>query len=484
MINFGLIDEWAPSAGLVTTWSASATSIARAGEAPIHPVPPSHQQEEYLRAARRNEDAGFRFSRLCLISFDLEGPLDVDAMTRTVNEFVSRHDTFLSYFSLEPSGQIARHVVDADVVDFVPTQYGHFGDSQSIRDHVQAKTPGPFNWDCLTFGTIEREGNFTIYFAVDHLNSDGISQALACVDLIALYGSHVSGNPHGLAPAGSYIDYCRREREGTQELTVDDPQVSQWIELLEQNGGHLPTFPLDLGVGSEGYTRSALRTVRIMDEVSAQRIEDVCRALGAGFNSAVLAVAGITAHEFTGSDSYFGMTPKSTRTTPAEFNAVGWFTNLIPVPVDITSESTFTSVVADTQSSYERGKTLSEVSLHRIVELIPDDSPVQVGPGWVVPMVSYIDIRKLPGAQMFDHINGGVFGNRGSSEEVFLWVNRFPEYTVMTLMYPGTVEADESISRYIDKILQIFSSVADTGDYAPGEAVAPSVDDRTSLVGS
>ncbi|GAA1463658.1 condensation domain-containing protein [Williamsia maris] len=479
MINFGLIDEWAPSAGHVTTWSASTASTAAASEAPIHPVPPSHQQEEYLRSARRNEDTGFRFSRLCLISFDLEGSLDVDAMTRTINEFVGRHDTFLSYFSVEPDGQIARHVVDAEIVDFTPTQFGHFGDSQSIRDHVQAKTPGPFHWDCLTFGTIEREGNFTIYFAVDHLNSDGISQALACVDLIALYGSHISGNPHGLQPAGSYVDYCRREREGTEKLTVDDPQVSQWIELLEQNGGRLPTFPLDLGVGSEGYTRSALRTVRIMDEESAQRIEDVCRGLGAGFNSAVLAVTGMAAREFTGSDSYFGMTPKSTRTSPAEFNAVGWFTNLIPVPVDITADSTFTSVVADTQSSYERGKTLSEVSLHRIVELIPADSTVQVGTGWVVPMVSYIDVRKLPGAQMFDHINGGVFGNRGSSEEVFLWVNRFPEYTVMTLMYPGTTEADESIDRYVEKILQIFSSVATTGDYAPA-----SVDDRNSLVGS
>jgi len=141
MINFGLIDEWAPTAGHVTTWSASAASTARAGEAPIHPVPPSHQQEEYLRAARRNEDAGFRFSRLCLISFDLEGPLDVDAMTRTINEFVGRHDTFLSWFSMEPDGRVARHVVEADVVDFTPTQFGHFGAASPFETTSRPRRP-------------------------------------------------------------------------------------------------------------------------------------------------------------------------------------------------------------------------------------------------------------------------------------------------------------------------------------------------------
>ncbi|MEH3157327.1 MAG: acyltransferase, partial [Gordonia paraffinivorans] len=71
MINFGLIDEWTPQPGRVTTWHATPASVEAAAVAPTSDVPASYQQQSYLRAARRNENAGFRFSRLCLISFDI-----------------------------------------------------------------------------------------------------------------------------------------------------------------------------------------------------------------------------------------------------------------------------------------------------------------------------------------------------------------------------------------------------------------------------
>ena len=438
-----------------------------AAAAPPHPVPPAYQQPAYLRAARRNEASGFRFSRLCLISFDIGGRLDVEAMTRTVNAFLRRHDTFLSWFDIDADGSVTRHVLDADDVDFAPTDHGDLPDSAAILTHVQHTTPGPFDWDCMSVGVIEHENDFTVYFAVDHLNSDGVSQALACVDLIALYGAFVSNTTPAVAPAGSYLDYCTRERTTGAALDLSDERVGRWLSLLSANGGTLPRFPLDLGVAEDGYTRSRVRTVPLLDGPASDRVEAVCRANGAGFTAGVLTAAGILAHEITGTSRYLGFTPKNTRTTPEEFNSVGWFTNLIPVTTDFAEDSSFTSLVGPTQRSFDAGKTLSEVSLHRVVELIPADSGIEVPDGWVVPMVSFIDVRKLPGAQMFDHINGGVYGNRGSSEEVYMWVNRFPDYTVLTLLYPDTVTAAESIDRYVERFTEIFADIATVGDHVP-----------------
>jgi hypothetical protein len=470
MINFGLIDEWTPKPGRVITWRATNASVAAAHAAPATSIPPSYQQQSYLRAARRNEDAGFRFSRLCLVSFDIGGHLDVDAMTRTVNDFIRRHDTFLSWFAIDDDDTVTRHVVDADDVEFAPTDHGDLADSAAILAHVQETTPGPFHWDCFTVGVIEHDHDFTVYFAVDHLNSDGVSQALSCVDLIGLYGSAVSGSAPALAPAGSYLDYCLREQEAGAELDLSDERVARWMSLLSANGGTLPRFPLDLGIAEDGYTRSRIVTVPLLDGPGGERFEAACKRNGAGFTAGVLTVAGIVAHEITGMSRYLGFTPKNTRSTPEEFNSVGWFTNLIPVTTDFADDSTFASLVGQTQQSFDAGKALSEVSLHRVVELIPADSGITVPDGWVVPMVSFIDVRKLPGAQMFDHINGGVFGNRGSSEEVYLWVNRFPEYTVMTLLYPDTATAADSIEHYIERFTEITSAVATAGDHAPSPA--------------
>ncbi|GGF39748.1 condensation domain-containing protein [Williamsia phyllosphaerae] len=470
MINFGLIDEWEPSPGRVTSWVASLASVAAAGHAPTHPVGPSYQQEAYLRAAQRHEDAGFRFGRLCLLAFEIQGELDVEAMTRAINVFLRRHDTFLSWFSMDDD-EITRHVIDPSIVDFVPTDSTYISSSQDIREHVEAQTPGPFNWDCFTLGTIEHDGRFVVYLAADHLNSDGISQALSCVDLMSAYQREISTDAPELMPVGSYIDFCRRERDISRELTLETPQVRKWIELLEENDGELPHFPLDLGLSTADYNRSAFTTVDLMTPEQAERVDIACHANGAGFAAGVLAIAGLVSHEFTNRTKYFGFTPKNTRSTASEFASVGWFTNLIPVCVDITDGSSFTSIVEATQQSFNEGKTMSEVSLHRVLELVPQDSTISIPAGWSVPMVSYLDVRKLPGGDMFDKVNFSVFGNRGSSEEVFIWVNRFPEGTKMSFLYPRTDEAETSIKLYVDRMLEIFSTIAATGDYVPSVAV-------------
>ena len=102
-----------------------------------------------------------------------------------------------------------------------------------------------------------------------------------------------------------------------------------------------------------------------------------------------------------------------------------------------------------------------------MAQLISDDDDVDIPVGWTVPMFSYIDVRKLPGVDLFDAINGCLYGNRGSSEEVFMWVNRFNDETSMTFLFPDTDEGRDSLTRYTEKVKKIMRSVADQGDYQP-----------------
>ncbi|NED70704.1 acyltransferase, partial [Streptomyces sp. SID10244] len=95
-------------------------------------------------------------------------------------------------------------------------------------------------------GAIEWDGGFTIYCAVDHLNTDGMSQAMTCVDLMTLYMNAAFGMDTALAPVGSYVDYCDRERSISRELSRDSPQVQRWIDVVSDHGGRLPRFPLPL----------------------------------------------------------------------------------------------------------------------------------------------------------------------------------------------------------------------------------------------
>ena len=469
MVSFGLIGDWTPKPGVVTTWKPTSESIAQVHAAPPHPVPPSHIQEEYLKSAHRNRDSGFRFSRLCLVTFDIYETLDRESMTRAVNAFVRRHDSFASWFHTDDSG-VVRHVADPAQIDLAPTDHGFFGSQEPLREHVQNTTPGPTNWDCFSFGVVEREHDFTVYAAVDHLNTDGISQALTFFELRSLYMDAVAGTLDPAPCLGSYLEYCRREREMSAELTLESPQIRQWIDLVLDAGGDLPRFALPLDAGSQKYVRSEVEMLPLFDRASAERFDDACDRAGAKFPGGIFAAAAIAEYELMGKENYVGITPKSTRTTPGEFGAIGWFSSLVPVHFTLSGTLSFSHLAGVAQRAFETGKLLADVSYHRVLELITPEIGITTEPGWSAPMISYVDVRKLPGADIVSSVNGGLFGNQGSSDEVYMWINRFEDETGMTFMYPGTDVARASIARYYAKISEIFLTVAETGEYSFAES--------------
>ncbi|MFE3187993.1 condensation domain-containing protein [Nocardia sp. NPDC059240] len=461
MVTFGLFDDWRPEPGVLTVWTASPASRARMRGAPAHDVAPSYQQEAYLRAAQRNSGVGLRVSRLCMISFDIPDTLDQRAMTATVQAFLRRHDTFHSWFEPAPETGFVRHVGDPADIEFTPNTYGEFTDLDLLRERVQAETPGPFEWDCFSFGVIERPGSFTVYAAVDHLHTDGVAQALSCVELLLLYGTELSGGEMTLAPVDGHIGYCERERRLNEQLTAESSSVRRWAELLQGNDGDLPSFPLELGAG--GYARGAQLTLPLLWEADTLRFEQVCEKHGGRFLGGLFTAVALAECELDDRERYFGLTPANTRFLPGEMGSVGWYTNLIPVAFPVRAEDTFTALVGAAQQAADQAKDLTDVSLHRVLELIAPELGIR---GWTAPMVSYVDVRKMAGAEMFDAIKGGLYGSNASSGEVFLWVNRFREVTTLSLLFPDTPQAHAAVERYVKTLVAIITAVATDGDYA------------------
>lgn len=459
MVDFGLIDEWAPPPGRLVTWTASPASVRAAAHAPVHPAPPSLQQQQYLRQAARHSGADFRFSGLLLVTARIPtGDLDREVMTGIINEFLTRHDTFRTWFDIA-DGELRRHLVPAEAVEFVPGEYGWIDEPDAIRRHVEKTTPGPFHWDCFTFGAIEHGTATTVYLAVDHLHSDGLGQYLSASDFVQMYAARAWGAPP-LPPAASYLDYCVAERAHSDQLTLASPGVKRWLALLGGNDNRLPAFPLDLGKNADGYTRSAHRTVELLDTATGARFERACRAAGAEFTGGVFAAAAMAERALTGSDYYFGMTPISTRASAAQNASVGWYVTLVPVAFPLGPRTTVARAVAMAQRAYETGLLLAPTSFHRVLELLPADSEIQVEPGWVTPMISFIDARDFVGHEFFDEITAGVYANRAASEEVLMWINRLPAATTLSVIYPDTDIAHDSVGRYLAALRSMFHTIA------------------------
>jgi hypothetical protein len=328
-----------------------------------------------------------------------------------------------------------------------------------LRAHLLGTTPDPLEWNCFTFGIIQREDHFTVYMSVDHLVTDGMSAGVIFLELHLMYAALRQGASLPLPEPGSYLDYCARERAHTAALTLESPQVRAWIGFAAPTGGHLPDFPLPLGDRSVP-SRGAMIVVPLMDSTQAERFDAACEEAGARFSGGVFACAALAEHQLTGMETYRGLTPYDTRSTAAEYMTPGWFASFIPVTAPVRNMA-FGDVARAAQLSFDAGKDLAFVPFHRVLELASADSRLIRRPARSVPLLSVIDARKVPVTNQWDELNVGIYGDSRLSDQVCVWVNRFDQETSLTISFPDNPKARDSVERYVRAVTSIYTSIAD-----------------------
>ena len=175
--------------------------------------------------------------------------------------------------------------------------------------------------------------------------------------------------PLTLPDAGSFDDFCVREREYTSALTVDSPGVRAWIDFAENNGGGFPEFPLPLGNPVES-TSSDMTSELLMDTAQTERFESACAAAGARFVGGLFACLGLVEHEFTGALTYYGLTPRDSRTAQRQLHDAGLVHRLDPDHradrCDLLQRCGMGSA-----DSFDSGLDMARVPYYRVLELAP-----------------------------------------------------------------------------------------------------------------
>ncbi|TAM72231.1 condensation domain-containing protein [Mycobacterium sp.] len=457
----GTVEDWTAE-GTVVSWYPTATTYRRAAEAQYHPAPVSYQQSQHLRYYRRQVSRGRDIPRLCIGAWEINGICDIDAMTHAVNRHLRRHDTYHDRFGFGDDDEILRYVIaDPEGITLAPRDLGRMAPTQ-IRK-LLLDTPDPLQWDCFTFGVIQGDERFTVYIAVDHLRADGMSAGVIFLDIQTMYFAALRREQSPLTPAASHREYSAAQHAYTGSLNEESPEIRSWRAFLAANNGALPKFPLELGEAAAD-TPGAIDVFDLIDGDQGRRFEAVCRAGGARFSGGVFACAALTEHRLTGAPTYFGLTPFDNRRDPAHATAVGWLASFVPLAIPTVGAS-FDEVVSAAQASFDANTALGAVPYYHLLELPDRSSGLIEVPDRPVPMLSYIDIRKLPFGDHFDGLRAGVWGDNRLSETVCMWVNRMHDKTQLVVAYPGTDIARRSVLRYVETMRAEFTRVSDAGPH-------------------
>jgi len=464
-VTVGALDEWSLNSGSVTSWHPTAQAAEKARRAPVSSVPVSYMQRQHLRNYCDRTDAGLTFSRQIIASCEVPGQCDITAMDHAVNAYLRRHDTFRSWFERTDDGDFIRHAIeDPADIEFVPVDQGHLTVDE-IRAHA-VDIPNPLEWGCFTFGIIQNENHFTFFAAMDHVHGDATLIGTTMLEANGMY-SALSGGGEALTlpDAGSFDDFCVREREYTSTLTVDSPEVRAWIDFAEENRDGFPEFPLPLGNPMES-TSSDMTTEVLMDAAQTERFESACAAVGVRFVGGLFACLAQVEHELTGALTYYGLTPRDSRSATDNFMTQGWFTGLIPITVPIGAAS-FGDAAWAAQESFDSGLNMAKVPYYRVLELAPwlgwprPNFPVSnFFHGGAAPLNAVLAAADLGLAN-----NIGIYPDDRFSYQLTIYIFRHNEGTVMAIMHPKNPVAKKSVIRYMKTMKSVSVLVADSGQW-------------------
>lgn len=466
------VGNWAPAPGSVWLWQASSATLEKAQQAPISAVPPSYIQARHLRGYRDQAARGIDMSRLVVAALDIRGQCDIRTMTYVINSHLRRHDTYRSWFEFTDSAHILRRTIcDPADIELIPVERGNMTTKQ-WQDHILA-TPGPSEWECFRFAIIQRDDHFTLCISVDHLHVDAMFISAVFWEIQAMYDALMDGaGPIPLPSTGTYQDYCLRERAYTSALTLESLEIRQWVEFFEGNDGSLPSFPLPLGDTSLVATGELL-SMQLMDARQTARFEAACTSANARFSGGVFACAALAEYELTGSETYYAVTPTSTRSGPEEFATTGWFIGHIPFTVPVASS--FADTARGAQASFDSRSPLANVPFERVLELAPwlDNVP----PGGGFPMLSFLDAGVPPLsaviAMHLDRLKIRAFSDGRIAARVCMWVNKFQQETTVTVSLPNNPIAHDSVVRYLEAMKSVYVRVAEGRSDESIELICP-----------
>ncbi len=468
MVALGTINEWQPPHGPVTTWKASpaARQAARSARR-SDDLPPTYQRQQHLITAREGKATGKQLPRLMVVSWEILGQCHIPSMTATINAHIRRHDTYHDWFEFEDDVIVRRTIDHPETIDFVPAEFGHM-DTDEIRIHTLATTPETLQWGCFTFGIVQHADRFTFYASLDHLYIDGMSAGLIFFDIHLTYESLLQTpeqeRPSTISEIASYRDYAARQHERVASLTLSSPEIRDWITFAQGTGGHWPRFPLPLG-DTAADTRGDIVTVELLGAAETESFDTACSAAGARFSGGVLACTALAERDLTGNETYYGFTPYDTRTPGIDTLTVGWFAGLVPVTVP-TGGGSFAEAARSAQHSFDTAKHLAGVPFERVLQLTtPDQLGIELRARSEL-MVSFIDLRKMPVAALFEATNWGTYGDNLSHGGINIWINRHADKTTVTISFPNNPVARKSVHRYIAALKVAFAgAVKSTSDW-------------------
>src|SRR5215510_4290458 len=301
-----------------------------------------------------------------------KGPLDFDALQRTLTEIVRRHESLRTTFQTvdgEPVQVIAPpQPFSLPVIDLsqLPPQERQ-AQAQRLADEDAQQ---PFD---LSRGPLMRvqmvrlaEEEHLLLITMHHIVSDGWSIKLMARELETLYLAYTAGESSPLPELPiQYADFAVWQREWMRGELLEK-QMEYWREQL---GGELPELelPMDHARPARQSFRGAAESLEYSGE-TLRRLKEIGRERGATLFMTLLAAFDVLMWRYSGQTDLLVGTPIANRNRTETEGLIGFFVNTLVLRTKVNGNGTFRELLDQIRETTLRAYEHQDVPFEKLVE--------------------------------------------------------------------------------------------------------------------
>ncbi len=302
--------------------------------------PLTEGQQQVWLASQIGQAASVAYNESMTLS--ARGKLNVEAMRKSVEKLVNRHDSLRTVFGLEGDYQeIVPHVkTSVPLVDF--SDLNQPQRDRELAEWVKHETQRPFD---LAHGPLIRthlvrleDDHHLLVMTVHHIVMDGWSASVLFRDLRELYDAECKGIASPLPPAESYTQFAERldNRDETKEMARAE---AFWLNQYA-DGIPVLNLPLDRPRGAV-QTFSGDRERSFINGHAADDLKQLSADHSCTTFVTLLAALNVLLYSISKQDDFIAGIHSAGQLTTNARDLVGYCINLLPVRTRIDAGLSF-----------------------------------------------------------------------------------------------------------------------------------------------
>ena len=313
----------------------------------------------------------------------LNGPLDTNALRRSLDTIVARHEVLRTSF-LNDSGKPALSIAASTTVEtplFDLSRLPAQDRDQETRELANRETQRPFDLaqaPLLRAGLVRLgEEEHVLLLTMHHIISDGWSMGVFLRELTSIYNAFMTGESTALpALAVQYVDFATWQRQWLSGAL--QKQLDYWREELA-GAPAVIDLPVDRPRPPMRSFRGARQSLAISKEIT-DKLKGLARAERATLFMTLLTAFQLLLSCLTNRDDIVVGSPAAGRNRPELEALIGYFVNTLVLRAQLSGDPDF-------RESLRRGRTVAlgafanqDVPFEKLVEELQPTRTLKVNP--------------------------------------------------------------------------------------------------------